>query len=403
MRLLFPPLCRILIFSTAALWSAAAPLTKGPYLQAPATDGMTIMWETVVPDPGRVQFGEGEQRDRSVGPITPIAVQSETQTFYLYAARLTGLKPATHYTYAVEAGSDQVAARSFTTFGATSGQTTFIAYGDSRTHPENHAKIAAQFSRHAPAFIVHTGDLVAKGTEYGLWAREFFDPLKDVIDRTPLLPAIGNHERDGANYRAYFPQPGKEQCYYSFDVGPVHVLTLDYRSTKATDPQFSFVEADLKASRAPWKIVLLHYPVFNLGSHATLWGHEDYLPLFRATKVDLTIGGHSHLYERFRPLVPKGQPDAWPMVHLTTGGGGAPLSPAVPDPSLARTLSTFHYIVLTATPELLTGRCIDIDGTEVDTFQIRKGAAIPPAELAAEEDVVRRNQSLPRKKKEKAE
>lgn len=395
----------------ATLSVSAAPLTKGPYLQAPANDGMTIVWEALANEPGTLRFGEGATLNKSIGPISPTPIQSSTQagsqTFYVYEARLTGLKASTTYRYEASVGRDASGPRQFTTFGRAPERVTFIAYGDSRTNPDKHAAIAAQFPRHQPDFILHTGDLVAKGTQYELWSREFFDPLKAVIDHTPLLPAIGNHEQDGANYRVYFHPLGSTECFYSFDVGPVHVLTLDYRSTKITDEQFRFVEADLKASRAPWKVVLLHYPMFNLGGHATLWGHEEYLPLFRATKVDVVIGGHSHIYERFRLLSPKADPQAWAIQHVTTGGGGAPLANFVADPSLAQGGALFHFLVCEATRTQFTGRCIDIDGKEADTFTLQKqnGRQAGPllANLYAEETVVAANKKIPRKpsKKEK--
>ena len=49
-----------------------------------------------------------------------------------------------------------------------------------------------------PAFILHLGDLVTDGKRYEQWGTEFFSPLANVIDEVPILPAIGNHEEDGA-------------------------------------------------------------------------------------------------------------------------------------------------------------------------------------------------------------
>ena len=71
--------------------------------------------------------------------------------------------------------------------------------------------------------------------------------------------------------------------------------------------------------------MILHYPVFNIGGHNTGWGHAAYLPLFHAAKVDLVMAGHSHIYERFRPIASKSGTESWPITHITTGGGGAPL------------------------------------------------------------------------------
>lgn len=384
--------------------AVAAPLTKGPYLQAPGPTAMTVMWETHANEPGLLRFGEADRRDRTIGPIKPTAVQSGDQTFYVFEANLTGLKPNTAYSYEAQAGGDRSGPRRFKTFGTNQDKVSFIAYGDTRTNPDKHKGVVAHFERFAPEFILHSGDLVAKGKEYDLWAPQFFEPLANIIDHVPMLPSIGNHEQDGANYLVYFHQPGSKEFFYSCDIGPVHVITLDSRLPKPADDQFQFVAADLRASRAPWKVVLLHHPVFNLGAHATLWGHENYLPLFRETKVDIVFAGHSHLYERFRPLRPKNQPDAWAIQHITTGGGGAPLGDTVADRSLAATFKVHHFVAVTATRDTFEARAIDIDGRGIDAFTLRKGPdGRQPADYLAsayaEEDVVETNKKLPRKPK----
>jgi acid phosphatase type 7 len=378
--------------------ACAAPLTKGPYLQAPGARSMTVMWETLSDEPGLLRLGEGAAPEREIGPIKPTLVQSGTNSFYVYEARLDQLKASTAYTYEVVVGADRSGRRRFTTFGTAPERVTFIAYGDSRSNPAKHTALAAQFRRYSPDFIIHSGDLVLRGTQYELWSREFFEPLARVIDEVPILPSIGNHEQNGANYLTYFHQPGDHHFYYSCDIGPVHILALDYRSTSATDEQFKFVKEDLANSHAPWKVVLLHYPMFNLGGHRTFWGHENYLPLFRAMQVDVVFAGHSHLYERFRPLVPKSQPGAWAIQHITTGGGGASLAASVPDPSLASTAKAYHFVVATVTRDQLDARCIDVDGRQIDAFTLRKENGHQSADYLAqaypEEDVAAAGKAL---------
>lgn len=352
-----------------------------------------------------MRYGEGKRLDRALGPINPVTVQSGTNSFYIYEATLTQLRPNTSYSYNVSVGTDEAGPRRFKTFGTAQESVTFIAYSDTRTNPDRHAAVAANFRRHSPEFILHSGDLVAKGSEYERWSSEFFDPLAGVIDEIPMLPSIGNHEQDGANYLAYFREPGTQRFFYSCDIGPVHIVSLDYRSTKVTDEQFTFVTRDLEASRAPWKIVLLHAPMFNFGGHASLWGHEAYLPLFRKTHVDLVLSGHSHLYERFRPLVPKGATDAWAIQHVTTGGGGAGLAASIDDPSLLRTASVHHFMVLTATREQISARALDVAGVEIDAFKLRKKDGRQPAAYLAgayaEEDVIAAVKKIPPREKKR--
>ncbi len=387
-------LARVAFAMSAALATvAAAPFTKRPYLQAPGPHSVVVMWETQSGGPGVVRFGEGDRLDRDVGPVEPSPVHSGADTFFVYQVRLAGLKPGATYRYEAAVGSDHSAPAHFKTFDPAAPTVTFIAYGDSRTNPDVHRALAAQFRRFNPDLILNTGDLVARGKDYALWSREVFEPLAGVIGEVPLLPAIGNHEGHGENYLAYFHPPGSNQSFYSCDVGPVHVLSLDYRSEKASEEQYAFVAADLRASRARWKVVLVHYPMFNLAGHGSLWGHESYLPLFRETKVDLVIGGHSHVYERFRPLAPKAQPEAWRIQYVTTGGGGAPLMDIVHDDSLACARRAYHFVAFTVTRDAMVGHCIAEDGTEIDAFTIGKqpdGGQAPEyvAQTYPEDDVV---------------
>lgn len=372
--------------------SAAGPFSKGPYIQFPAPGEVTIMWEGAQEAPGTVRFGVGEQLNHTVGPVLPERKQSHTSktsvlkstnaVYYLYKAVLTGLSPATEYSYSVELNGTTIPARKFRTLDPHARSTSFIVYGDSRSDPKKHLAVTRNFARYNPEFILHTGDLVAKGTDYSLWSTEFFTPTAEVIDHIPFFSVIGNHEQDGTNYLNYFDLPGNK-LWYSLDVGPVHVLALDFRYEKATHEQFAFAQADLLGCRAPWKIVILHTPVYNLGGHASAWGHAAYLPLFHQAQVDLVLSGHSHMYERFRPVVRPDEKVSWPITHITTGGGGANLHTALAHPALFSQETTNHFMVFEATANALKGRAIRIDGSLIDAFEIRKSAGrLDPAYVA---------------------
>jgi len=384
---------------TSVAADASGLLSKGPYLQAPGSNVMTILWESLTNHPATVSFGSRNHRDKNFGPITPRTMVgltprkytnivtsitnglSVTKTnvkrghltnlFYLYEARLTELKAGATYFYSIQVGASATASHQFKTFSGKSDTVRFIAYGDSRSDPKTHRALAKRFPAAAPDFILHTGDLVMDGREYGLWSKQFFDPLEDVIDRVPVLPVPGNHEEDLKNYLAYFHIPGGKR-WYSFDAGPVHVVALDYHFEKASHEQFKFAREDLLNSRAPWKVVFLHYPMFNYGHHNSAWGHQAYLPLFHEAKVDLVLSGHSHLYERFRPIARKDQRDDWAITFITTGGGGAELGNPYEHPAHGKCIATNHFVAFEATEKTLRGRAITTNGTVIDSFEVKK-------------------------------
>jgi hypothetical protein len=364
---------------------------------------MSVLWESNENLPAKVRYGQSGHLDQihQVAPPrimmgvstlsqTNVAIErwtnavpiiktnvinvSVTNVFYVYEARLVDLRPDTSYSYVVELGSETSLASRFRTFGQSPKEVRFVVYGDSRSQPQIHTAVAHRFAQFRPDFILHTGDLVARGRDYALWGREFFEPLKGIIDHIPLMPSIGNHEEDATNYLAYFPLPPPQRSY-SFDLGPVHVLALDYHFEKRSDEQFAFAQQDLRKSQAPWKIVFLHYPMFNVGGHASTWGHEAYLPLFHETHVDLVLAGHSHIYERFHPIVPQGREGAWPIVYFTSGGGGAPLYSVYDHPALACRASTNHFILFEATADRMKGQVYLPSGKILDEFELRKGSA----------------------------
>jgi len=377
-------LSRILLFGCYGVFlfifcnlapAAQSLIAKGPYLQAPGSNTMTIMWESPVNAPATLFYGEGANPNTELRIIKRTRYTSENSalgdkiTYYIYHATLNNLKPGTTYSYYVQIGNTNTPIKKFRTFN--SDKTGFIAYGDTRTNPDTHKKLAQHFKSFSPDFILHTGDLVSHGARYNVWDREFFAPLKDVMDEIPLFPVLGNHDEKSDDFFNFFVMRNKKS-FYSFEAGPVFVLALDYHYEKNSDEQYRFAVKALESTKATWKIVMVHDPMFNFGGHFSHWGHKYYLPLFHRTGVDIVIAGHSHIYERFYPIAYQGAENSSPITHITTGGGGAPLTTASSHPSLAAYARTNHFLFFEATTSNIVGRCFDINGNELDFFQIVK-------------------------------
>jgi len=364
-----------------------AAITKGPYLQNPSPTAVTVQWETDEPGEavvrfrpaaegyrGPVQTAAGKLHEKVVMDVAPRSPGASAPAFHLYRARLENLAPNTEYRYWVEnnvAGRGAVASepRMFRTWPAKAERVTFIAYGDSRSNPSAHRSVARHFNRHSPDFVLHTGDCVSSGHVYPQWSPEFFAPLADVLDRVPIFIARGNHEGKAENVLRLFDLPGG-RTWYSFDYGPVHVVVLDsYEQGQAV---LDWLEKDLAGSTAPWKIAVYHEPTFNLGGHRSAAGRTTFLPLFEKYGVDVVLVGHSHLYERFRPLRRAGVAGARPITFITTGGGGAPLYEIADHPLLARVLRAYHYCVFTADAERLSLKAFTDEDRELDAFTVSK-------------------------------
>ncbi len=412
------PLCAwvgLALFSCQTAPATPRLFSKNPYLQSPGPEAMVITWESLTNYPGRVRFGQAGRLDQTTDAVVPRLMTSvsttskakvvlvrtnavvtftnrwrvftrtnqvtlartnttritQTNFFYLYEAPLRKLEPGTEYFYQAEMDGTRTRPRTFRTFPRETGTVRFVAYGDSRSNPRVHQALASRFGRGAPQFLLHTGDLVRDGRLYDLWSKEFFDPLAGVIERVPFFPAIGNHEENGLNYLDYF-HALTNKFYYSFDAGPVHVLVLDYYSEATYTEQYRYATNDLATTRAPWKIVMVHMPVFNIGGYGTGWGHSDFLPLFHRAHVDLVICGHSHLYERFRPVVSRRGEAGWPITFIVTGGGGAEFHPSHDHPALRVGESVNHFLEFEVTPDTLRAKAIRLNGTLLDSFEWKK-------------------------------
>jgi hypothetical protein len=291
----------------------------------------------------------------------------------LHLADLTGLRPATTYRYAIAdaSGKTEGAFQTAPARGSTQ-PLRFIIYGDTRTDPNAHRAVMKSMKADMPvAFLVNSGDFVANGEVWPLWKKEFFDPAADILRQIPLWPVRGNHEQDSVHYLQIFDPPGAG-LYYSFDSGDLHVTVLDTGLVDNAPPDANMVawlEKDLAATKAPWKIVSLHQPFFNLGGHASHWGQKDVLPLLEKYGVDMVVSGHSHMYERFVPIGPSG---GKPILHITAGGGGAPLYDLRPSPLLDASHLVYHYCLFEIQGDRLQMTVKTPDGNTLDSLVLVK-------------------------------
>ena len=209
---------------------------------------------------------------------------------------------------------------------------TFAAYGDSQSRdPARLRAIHDQISQLDPAFALLLGDNAYNDgvhREFDVRLAPQLNPeAADWVAGHVDYFAFGNHDirtDDGRaseeNYAVPIPVEGvtapaalpagePAEHNYSFDYGNVHFLTFDTNSIE--DPErleglLDWVEADLAASDARWKIVFAHRPIApvpdkdvdpNVGSY-----QEISTTLIEAG-VDLYLVGHSHTFQWSYPMV----------------------------------------------------------------------------------------------------
>ncbi len=221
------------------------------------------------------------------------------------------------------------------------GAITFAAFGDYGSNSSNELAVANMVKGWNPDFIITTGDNSYGGTAidtnigqyYHAYIGNYVGSYGSGSATNRFFPSMGNHDyTDGGGstaYFNYFTLPNNER-YYDFVQGPVHFFVIDSNPAgtgsapgdgrSAGSAQGTWLQAQLAASTAPWKIVYMHHPPYSSGSvhgseTAMRWPYEAW----GATAV---LAGHDHVYER---ILRDDDSDGASMPYFTTGAGGMSL------------------------------------------------------------------------------
>jgi hypothetical protein len=358
-------------------------LLKGPYLQAPVPEGITIAFETHLEVSGSVVvWGEDESCPVAVVLTSPtkmptfyepLAVQMDDTPGWQHAAQVDGLLPGERYTYQVRTEATASNVYSFRASPARGQALTIALSGDNRTHDADHQRVVDAMLLDGPDLAVNTGDMMSASGMLSDW-EGFFAIESELVAQTPLMPCFGNHEAvlGDAYYAGYFHVPGamnESKKDYAYPYGDTFWITLD-SNLPLEDDEVVWLEEQLKrGAEYPYLFVTFHHPFFTFSKHVPDTQERDRLhPLFVEHGVSAVWSGHNHCYERFMV-------DGIP--YVVSGGGGSSLygtdSHVVPGEEHLRLVarSTHHYVVLDVNPEGTQVQVVDIDAEEeLDAFLI---------------------------------
>lgn len=366
----------VLVSSCTPEAQAAAPHV-GPYLQNPAPDAMTIMWESTEPCIGTVEYGRDGKLDKRATEPKPVKI---------HEIRLEGLEIFSEYTYRIKWDGNADGPYKFKTARPIGAKKFRIAmYGDSRTNPEVHRRCVEVMARHQPEIVLNSGDLVSQGSTYRQWKPQFFDPLSTLIREVPILTVLGNHEQNSSNYFDFYSLPGNES-WYSIDYGNLHIIGLDSNiRLDEGSPQLNWLIEDLKkTTKEQWVLVFFHHPMFSAhptrGVNINRWWWQ---PIFQEYGVDLAVAGHDHHYLRCHPIGDLADGGKRTVQHFTSGGGGAGLYPVYDWPWVAKAQSIHNVTMVDFDGDQLTLRAYSEHGDMIDETVIVKDAPIPPDRFVA--------------------
>lgn len=148
-------------------------------------------------------------------------------------------------------------------------------------------------------------------------------------------------------HRFHSPSNGNGLFWYSFDIGPVHVVFYSTEHDfRPSSPQYIWLENDLRSvnrTRSPWLIVGAHRYMYSSWSFENLMKEklQEYLePLLYKYQVDLHLVAHLHSYERTCKVYKKQcVPDG--ITHVLIGMAGYNIVNLTYEPE---TWSVYHDI-----------------------------------------------------------
>jgi 3',5'-cyclic AMP phosphodiesterase CpdA len=149
--------------------------------------------------------------------------------------------------------------------------------------------------------------------------------------------------------------------------GLLELFMLD--STACDRAQLGWVEQQLQASTARWKLAVLHHPLYSSGKKhgSDLELRRKLEPLFVRYGVQAVFSGHDHIYERTKPQ--QG------VHYFVTGARGKTRRGGVDLDSPFRAVSydeDNHFMLLEAEADRLSFQAINETGNVIDQGVIQR-------------------------------
>ena len=298
---------------------------------------------------------------------------------------------------------------------------TFAAMGDFGGDNSNEQAVADLIDSKSVDLILTTGDNsygstaidINIGKYYADYIGGYTGAYGPGSPMNRFFPSLGNHDySDGggfAAYDGYFTLPGagiatspgsNPPHWYDFVQGPVHFFAIDSNLTSngagaddanrfADGTQGMWLQNQLAASTAPWKIVFFHHPPYSSGSvHGTsedtnygLSGHGTMKWPFEEWGATAVMGGHDHLYER---ILKDENSDGVDLPYFVTGAGGKSLYGfnSTPEPGSMSRHSVYGSMIVEADEDSITFEYWSAAGSLLDTYTI--GSPTDPPDPEAE-------------------
>lgn len=242
----------------------------------------------------------------------------------------------------------------------------FVAVADTGAGDRNQYDVAKAMERYRVqnpySLVVLAGDNIYTNGEMEKVNSVFAQPYATLLKQGVKFRAcLGNHDirTQNGDLQVQYPGFNMDGRYYTFQEKSVQFFVLDTNTNADWKTQLAWLEQELSRSKAPWKIVYGHHPIYSSG----VYGTDDNLvamlsPLFKKHNVQLYINGHEHSYERTKSI------DG--TTYLITGIGGAHLRKVRRSEWTGYSVTRFGFSALEVYPDRLEIQGIGTDGLVFD-------------------------------------
>ncbi len=218
----------------------------------------------------------------------------------------------------------------------------FMVFGDMGTGRPDQYRVAAAMTQRAKSdgldFMLTVGDnfyeVGVSSVNDPQFKTKFEDVYADPVLQVFVYPSLGNHDHHGnilaqVEYSSRNPNWKMPATHYSFtrtlgDGTTAQFFAIDTNPIKAKDreaaEQIQWLERELAESKADWKFVYGHHPLYSHVDRARAGERRTMIaalePVFIEQKVDVYFAGHDHTLEMLKPVAG--------VNYVISGGGAGP-------------------------------------------------------------------------------
>lgn len=283
------------------------------------------------------------------------------------------------------------------------GGLNFLVFGDwGRQGEQDQVEVAAQMARAAKEigarFVISVGDNFydngVTSTEDDHWHKSFENVYSAEPLQVPWQVILGNHDYHGncdaqiaygkmskrwnmpARYFTRTEQVDAATTADFFYIDTTPMIKSYYKDggektraqvlTQDAPKQLAWFKSALTASKAQWKIVVGHHPIYSGGDHGdTKELIENILPLLQENKVQAYFNGHDHDLQHLMAG----------DVNLFDSGAGSQFRPTKKTEHTKFAQSCSGFTTVGLQPDKMTVRMIDNKGTLLYTAAIPRARA----------------------------